>query len=568
MEINNLHDIVIVGGGAAGMRAALAIVTENPNLKIAIISKVYPIRSHTVCAEGGIAAAIKDYDSKEKHAHDTVYGSDFLADQDAVEFFTAKSPEEINYLEELGCLWSRQEDGEIAVRKFGGMSAPRTVYAADKTGFYIMHSLFEKTLQFENISRYDEFFVTNLLVNDGKTNGVIAIDQKNGTLVVFEAKAVIMATGGAGRIYGHSTNSAINTGDGIALSYNAGAALKDMEMIQFHPTTLPNGNLLITEAARGDGGYLLNKHGERFMKKYAPERMELAPRDLVSRAITSEISAGNAASGPHGHYVNLDIRHLGAKTIREKLPTVRSICLTYLNIDPIKNLIPVTPAQHYFMGGISTDLNGNTTLKGLFACGETACVSIHGANRMGSNSLAECLVFGHSTGLQTAKYAASNKHTDSNYIKSKLEKENQKISSLFSASSPFTVFQIRKAMQETMDNHAGIIKNETQLLKGLATIKELQEKAEQIRIKNHSLVFNNELTSLLELKYMLIIAEATLTSAIERRESRGSHFRSDYPTRNDQQPPEHTIINEAHGKMAIAKAPVKINQWKPADRKY
>jgi succinate dehydrogenase/fumarate reductase flavoprotein subunit len=340
MEIIKDHDIIIIGGGAAGMRAAISAAESNPKASIAIISKVYPVRSHTVCAEGGIAAPLKEYDSIEQHCFDTIKGSDYLADQDAVEFFVKKSAEEILQLEKWGCLWSRLPDGSIAVRKFGGMSVARTVYAADKTGFYIMNSLFERSLLYENIKRYDEWFVTKLISNDGKIYGLTAIDMKNGKQVAFETGVVIMATGGAGRIYGHTTNSSINTGDGMALALNAGAALKDMEMIQFHPTTLPNGNLLITEAARGEGGWLVDKNNERFLKKYLPEKMELGPRDMVTRAIINEINLGNAAAGPHGPYVDLDIRHLGDKTIKEKLPTVRDLCLQYLNLDPAKHKIP------------------------------------------------------------------------------------------------------------------------------------------------------------------------------------------------------------------------------------
>jgi succinate dehydrogenase / fumarate reductase flavoprotein subunit len=566
MEIIKDHDIIIIGGGAAGMRAAISAAEENPKARIAIISKVHPVRSHTVCAEGGIAAPLKDYDSIEQHCFDTIKGSDYLSDQDAVEFFVKKSAEEILQLERWGCLWSRLPDGSIAVRKFGGMSVARTVYAADKTGFYIMHSLFERSLLYENIKRYDEWFVTKLLSADKEICGLTAIDMKNGKLAAFQTKVIIMATGGAGRIYGHTTNSSINTGDGMALALNAGAALKDMEMVQFHPTTLPNGNLLITEAARGEGGRLVNKNNERFLKKYLPEKMELGPRDLVTRAIISEINLGNAATGPHGSYVDLDIRHLGDKTIKEKLPTVRDLCLQYLNIDPAIHKIPVTPAQHYFMGGIAVNIDTGTTIPGLLAAGETACISIHGANRMGSNSLAECVVFGNQAGKRAAEI--TQKHKQSTISENQINNEEKRIYSILNNSNTESITDLKLEMQTIMDTQAGIIREEKTLTAGLNKIKSLRKRAGNINLHDKSMVFNTELTSLLELEYMLTICETVLTSAIERKESRGSHFRSDYPNRNDDYYLEHILINQSENKISLTRQPVKITGWQPAARAY
>jgi succinate dehydrogenase / fumarate reductase flavoprotein subunit len=439
-----------------------------------------------------------------------------------------------------------------------------------------MHSLFDRSLLYENIKRYDEWFVTKLLTAEEKICGLTAIDMKNGKLVAFQTKVVIMAAGGAGRIYGHTTNSSINTGDGMALAFNAGAALKDMEMVQFHPTTLPNGNLLVTEAARGEGGWLVNKNNERFLKKYLPEKMELGPRDMVTRAIISEINLGNAAAGPHGPYVDLDIRHLGDKTIKEKLPTVRDLCLQYLNLDPAKHKIPVTPAQHYFMGGIAANINTETTLPGLLAAGETACISIHGANRMGSNSLAECVVFGNRAGKTAAELITINKQ--SALPESQIKDEEKRIHSLLNNSnighSPHestaseSITNLKSEMQKIMDTHAGIIREEKTLAAGLDKIKSLRDRVPNIKLHDTSMIFNTELTSLLELDYMLTICETVLSSAIERKESRGSHFRSDYPNRNDADYLEHTLTKKSGHQLSLTKDPVKITNWQPAARAY
>ncbi len=569
MEVIQGYDILIIGGGAAGLRAAISAAETDQGLKIALISKVYPTRSHTVSAEGGVAAAMREYDSAENHAYDTVKGSDYLADQDAVEFFTRDAHNEIIRLEHWGCPWSREDNGKIAVRAFGGMNVKRTVYAADKTGFYMLHSLFERSLLYENISRHDEWYVTKLLTNDAGVCGVIAIHQKTGKIAAIKAKSVIMATGGAGRIYKFTTNSALNTGDGLALAYDAGAALKDMEFVQFHPTAMAKTGILITEAARGEGGYLTNKNGERFLERYLPEKMELGPRDMISRAILSEIRAGKAYDGPYGHYVHLDIRHLGEKLINENLPLVREIAKSYGDTDPVYEPIAVRPAQHYTMGGIATDINTKSTIPGLQAAGEASCVTIHGANRLGSNSLSECLVFG----AQAGKTAVENcrKHSSDfsdKEISSQLNDEIKRLKKLLEKDGKEQIAKIRMKMQENMDIHAGIFRNEKSLQEGLSKTKELREKVKNVALSDKSTIFNFALTNLLELQSMLTVCEAVFTAAIRRKESRGAHFRTDFPARNDENFLKHQLVLKSDKGMEIKEQAVTITKWQPQERKY
>src|SRR6266446_1038813 len=417
MDISH-HDVLLVGGGGAGLRAAIAVAETSPNLSVAVVSKVYPMRSHTVSAEGGAAAVIKPDDSLDEHAYDTISGGDWLCDQDAVEAFVREAPEELMRLEHWGCPWSRQADGHIAVRAFGGMKKMRTWFAADKTGFHMLHTLFQTTLKYNAITRYDEWFVTRLLVDDGRVQGVVAIELMSGKIQAITARAVILCTGGCGRVFPFTTNANIKTGDGMALAYSAGAPLKDMEFVQYHPTGLPFTGILITEAARSEGGYLLNKDGYRYLQDYnlgTPQpkpvlrSMELGPRDRLSQAFVKEMEKGRTIEGPYGPVVHLDIRHLGEKVINTKLPFVRELCLKYQNIDPVHELIPVRPVVHYMMGGVSTDIDGATPVAGLYAAGEVACVSINGANRLGSNSLPELLVFGARAGRAAADYASRQK---------------------------------------------------------------------------------------------------------------------------------------------------------------
>src|SRR6059036_2030789 len=408
-------DVLVVGGGGAGLRAVIAVAETHPKLRVAVISKVYPMRSHTVSAEGGAAAVIKAGDSLDAHAYDTISGGDWLSDQDAVEAFVKEAPAEMVRLEHWGCPWSREPDGHVAVRPFGGMKAQRTWFAADKTGFHMLHTLFQTSLKYGGIRRHDECFVTKLLVDDGRCRGVVAIELSTGKIQAITAKAVILCTGGCGKIFPFTTNANIKNGDGMALAYRAGAPLKDMEFVQYHPTGLPFTGILITEAARAEGGYLINKDGYRYLQDYGlgkPEpkpvlrSMELGPRDRVSQAFVQEVEKGRTVKTPYGHYVHLDVRHLGEKVIDKKIPFVRELCLKYMNIDPVKEMIPVRPVVHYMMGVVSTDIQGATALGGLFAAGEAACVSINGANRLGSNSLTECLVFGARAGRAAAEFAA------------------------------------------------------------------------------------------------------------------------------------------------------------------
>src|SRR6185503_3010677 len=407
-------DVLVVGGGGAGLRAAIAVAETHPALSVAVISKVYPMRSHTVSAEGGAAAVIKPGDSLEAHAYDTISGGDWMCDQDAVEAFVKEAPEELLRLEHWGCPWSREPDGRIAVRPFGGMKKKRTWFAADKTGFHMLHTLFQTSLKYPSVIRYDEWFVTKLLVDDGRFQGVVAIDLKSGKVEAITARSVILTSGGCGKIFPFTTNASIKSGDGMALAYRAGAPLKDMEFLQYHPTGLPFTGILITEAARAEGGYLLNKDGYRYLQDYnlgTPHKepvlrtMELGPRDRLSQAFMKELERGRTIETPYGHVVHLDLRHLGEKKIDAKIPFVRELCVKYQNLDPVKDLIPVRPVLHYMMGGVHTDINGATPLPGLYAAGEVACVSINGANRLGSNSLTELLVFGARAGVVAAEYA-------------------------------------------------------------------------------------------------------------------------------------------------------------------
>src|SRR5436309_5898229 len=410
------YDVVLVGGGGAGLRAAIAIAETNPRLSVAVVSKVYPMRSHTVSAEGGAAGVVRADDSLDEHCYDTISGGDWMCDQDAVEAFVKEAPEELLRLEHWGCPWSREADGRIAVRPFGGMKKLRTWFAADKTGFHMLHPRFPTALKYNRVVRYDEWFVTKLLVDDGRVQGVVAVELMSGKVQAITAGAVILCTGGCGRVFPFTTNANIKNGDGMALAYRAGAPLKDMEFIQYHPTGLPFTGILITEAARSEGGYLINKDGYRYLQDYnlgKPEpkpvfrSMELGPRDRLSQAFVKEHEKGRTIETPYGPVVHLDLRHLGAEIINKKIPFVRELCLKYQNIDPINELIPVRPVVHYMMGGVSTDIHGATPLAGLYAAGEVACVSINGANRLGSNSLPELLVFGARAGRAAAEYASA-----------------------------------------------------------------------------------------------------------------------------------------------------------------
>ena len=565
------HDIVIVGGGAAGLRAAIAAAETDPDLSIAVVSKVYPMRSHTVSAEGGTAAVLRDYDSLELHALDTIKGSDFLADQDAVEFFVARCPKEIIQLEHWGCPWSRDPDGRVSQRAFGGMSVKRTAFAADKVGFHILHTLFQTSMKFENIHRFDEFFVTSLVVDGGVCAGVTAIDLRGDRLVAISGKATILATGGCGRVYEFTTNGFIKTGDGMALAYRAGVPLKDMEMVQFHPTCLPGTGILITEAARGEGGYLINKDGERYMERYLPSKMELGPRDILSRSMIEEIKAGRAFEGPYGPYLGLDLRHLGAATIDKKLPMVRELAEKYMGLDPIHEPIPVRPGQHYMMGGVSTNSTGETSLPGLYAVGETACVSINGANRLGSNSLSECLVFGEWCGLAAAQHAKQRvAYPRGTAAREALRKEETRIFDglMGRERGKETLAGVRVEMQQLMERDVGIFRDEDGLSDACGKLAKLRDRFGSVGLADKDRVFNTEMTGVLELDFMLDVAASIANSALNRRESRGAHSRTDFPARDDVNYLKHTLAYRTDGMPRVDYSPVKITKWQPAERKY
>jgi succinate dehydrogenase / fumarate reductase flavoprotein subunit len=561
------YDVLIVGAGAAGLRAAIEAASYNKKLRIALISKVYPMRSHTVSAEGGAAAVLKEYDNFDLHAWDTIKGSDFLADQDAVELFVKLAPNEIIQLEHWGCLWNRDEKGKIDVRAFGGMSVKRTVYAADKTGFYILHTLFQRSLLYENIERFDEWFVTSLIIENNRFCGLTAINIKDGSFNLLKGKSVIIATGGAGQVYAFTTNATINTGDGYAIAYRAGIPLKDMEFVQFHPTGIPGKGLLITEAARGEGGYLLNNEYERFMKRYAPEKMELASRDIVSRAMYFEISKGKGFKGPYGDYIGLDIRHLGKKVIEEKLPTVKEMAEKFAGVDPLHELIPVRPVVHYFMGGVHVNINTEAPVAGVFSAGEAACVSINGANRLGSNSLSECLVFGAIAGRNAAIFASE--HDFCNFSQELVLKEEKRIfEGILKRERGINPAEIKYELKQTMDDKVGIIRNEEGLKKACLKIMELKEKFKNVSVEDKSSIYNTDFINVLELDFMLDVAESIAFSALHRKESRGAHYRLDYLNRNDEKYLAHTLIYKTEKEPRIEYLPVVITRWKPVERKY
>jgi fumarate reductase flavoprotein subunit len=573
------HDVVLVGGGGAGLRAAIAISEAAPGISVAIVSKVYPMRSHTVAAEGGAAGVRPGDDSLDEHAYDTISGGDWLCDQDAVEAFVKEAPLELMRLEHWGCPWSRESDGRVAVRPFGGMKKERTWFAADKTGFHMLHTLFQTSLKYDAITRYDEYFVTRLLVDDDRVQGVVALELTTGKVQAITAKAVILCTGGCGRVFRFTTNAAILTGDGMALAYRAGAPLKDMEFVQYHPTGLPFTGILITEAARSEGGYLLNKDGYRYLQDYnlgKPEpgpvlrSMELGPRDRLSQAFVHEQEKGRTLDGPYGPVVNLDLRHLGEKTISTKLPFVRELCLKYENIDPVTQLIPVRPVVHYMMGGVHTDVNGATPLKGLYAAGEVACVSINGANRLGSNSLPELLVFGARAGRAAAEYAAEQKPPGRHLLAQALDEEarlQEQFLQKIGGREP--IADLREEMQKIMEQCAGIYRSGESLAGAADKLHELQDRFRDIRLDDRGHLFNTELIAALELFCMLEVAETMAVCAMQRTESRGAHQRTDYPERNDEKFLAHSLVyRDADGRPRVQYAPVTITRWPPGERVY
>ncbi|MGZ4857395.1 MAG: FAD-binding protein, partial [Methanobacteriaceae archaeon] len=552
LDLSEIHylDVLIIGGGLSGLRAALRV--SDAGLNGAVVTKVHPLRSHSVAAQGGMNASLGNVlgdggtrDSWETHAYDTVKGSDYLADQDAVVIMCREAPGTVLELEHMGTVWSRLKNGKIAQRPFGGAGYPRTCYAADRTGHNALHTLYEHVLD-QNIPVYEEFFVTSLVSDNGRCLGCTAIEIMTGSVHGFVAKAVLMATGGFGRIFSKSTNALINTGDGQALALNAGAPLKDMEFVQFHPTTLYGTNILMTEGARGEGGILVNRNGERFMKRYAPKSIDLAPRDVVARSIEKEIAKGR---GYEGGYVHLDLRHLGADRIEERLPGIRQIAMDFAGIDPISEPVPVQPGQHYSMGGIDVDIRGATPLPGLYAAGECACISVHGANRLGGNSLLETVVFGRLVADNIVEDIPDIPKPDVEPVKTAMQESYAKIDQILERTVGEHVFSILDAMTNTMYNKFGIFRDGPKMQEGLSEIKKMQKQILKVSLGNKYRAVNQALIRFFELEGMLQLAEVVALGAISREESRGSHTRTDYRERDDARFLKHTIGVFRNGNM-------------------
>jgi len=564
------HDVIILGSGLAGLRAAIE-AAKNSDLDVAIVSKVQLMRSHSVCAEGGTAAVMQpeEGDSLELHAWDTVRGADFLCDQDVVMRFVEEAPKEILLLEHWGIPWSRRPDGRIAQRPFGGHTFDRAVFAADKTGFAEMQTLYDTLQKYTNVTRYDECYVTSIIIKDSLFCGITVWDLTSGDFFLMRGKSLVIATGGACRMFGFTTYSLTATGDGMAMAYRAGLPLKDMEFVQFHPTGLVPSGILITEAARGEGGYLLNNKGERFMHKYAPSRLEVAPRDIVSRSEMSEIEEGRGFPGPEGlDYVHLDLRHLGAAKINERLPMIREVAIKFNFLDPIYEPIPVRPAAHYFMGGIHTDIEGATPAEGIWAAGEAACVSLHGANRLGSNSTTECLVWGKIAGNNAVKHAQKQRAFPPPPPETYLKSEEKRIFGRFSSENKESAYALRKELQRAMDKNVGVFRTAEGLGAALSKIQEIKQCLPSIRVTDKSRVYNTDLLSALEVENLTDLAEVITVGALARTESRGAHSRRDFPQRDDINWLKHTLAYYTPTGPRLEYIPVKITLWRPVERKY
>jgi len=573
-------DVVVVGGGGAGLRAAIAATESDPRLNVALVSKVVPMRSHTVAAEGGSAGVVRPDDSLDNHFDDTVSGGDWLCDQDAVDYFVAHCTEEMVQLEHWGCPWSRKEDGHINVRFFGGMKVQRTWFAADKSGFHILHTLFQTSLKYPRITRFDEFFCADLIVEDGRVRGVLAIEIATGELFLFECKAAIFCTGGAGRVYRQNTNAGIVTGDGMGIAYRHGVPLRDMEFMQYHPTCLPGTGILITEACRGEGAILTNKDGYRYLQDYGlgpPEpfprakAMELGPRDRLSQAFWYEEQKGRTVATPQGAAVNLDLRHLGAKKIHERLPLITEVAHTFMGIDAVTAPIPVRPAIHYTMGGILCNPKTETPLPGLYAAGEASSVGIHGANRLGSNSLAELLVFGRVAGERAAAYARSAPAASGDSVRKQAEAAGARLVGLLKGGGGERVAVLRKEMGEAMETGVGIYRTGEGIKIACEKLAELRQRYRRgVKLDDASRIFNTEWMSAIELGFTLEVAEAIAHSALNRKESRGAHQRLDeYRERDDVNFLSHSLACFAgDGAPRIEYQPVVITKSQPRKRVY
>jgi succinate dehydrogenase / fumarate reductase flavoprotein subunit len=556
------HDVLVVGAGCAGMRAAIEAFDAGAD--VAMISKLHPTRSHSGAAEGGINAALGNAkeDSPESHAYDTVKGSDYLGDQDSIEIFTREAPGDIIQLEHWGAFFSRQPDGRLAQRPFGAAGSPRTIYAADITGHVLIQVLWEQVCK-RDIKVYEEFFAWQLVVNDDRCQGVICWDLVHGGLKTIGGKTVVLATGGAGRQYRVTTNAYACTGDGTAMALHAGVPLKDMEFMQFHPTTLYPTGILLTEGCRGEGAYLLNKDGERFMKRYAPNALELASRDVVSRSEQTEIDAGRGINGS----VMLDMRHLGAERIIERLPGSRELAMTFAGVDPIYDPVPVRPGAHYHMGGIETDSDGATELTGLYAAGECACVSVHGANRLGGNSLMETITFGRRSGRAAAEWALT--HTTIDVPESAERDAGRRLKELLDRTSGERPWKIREELGTSMLENFAVFRREEQMQRELEIIPELRERYRKVYVEDKGNVFNSDLTQAIELGNMLDTAWCMLQTGNARKESRGAHARPyDYPSRDDEHFLKHSITRWVDDAPVLSYAEVRMTKWQPEERKY
>lgn len=554
------HDVLVVGAGLAGMRAA--IEAHQHGVDVAIISKVYPVRSHSNAAQGGINAALGEGDSWESHAYDTVKGSDYLGDQDAIEILAREAPAAVLELEHWGVNFSRDESGHLGTRNFGGASQARTFFVADITGQALLQVMFEQLVRV-GLKMYNEWYVTRLIVEDGSARGVIAIDIRTGEIHAIQAKAVIIATGGMGRVYEPSTNALINTGDGMGIAYRAGAKLMDMEMMQYHPTTLKGSGALITEGARGEGAYLFNSEGERFMARYAPNKLELASRDVVSRAEQTEINEGRGING----CVLLDCRHLGRDVIATKLSQIHELALELAGVDLYEEPVPVRPGFHYPMGGIKTDVDGRTTVPGLYAAGEAACISVHGGNRLGANSLLDTVIFGRRAGRAAAEEASAK--SDKTLPESPLRDEESRIRAL--VERPYQgelAARVRLDMGVNMDRYAGVFREQEGLVALGDVLHELRNRYQNVHVGDKGRIFNTNLLSVLELDVMLDLAQAIQVAALERTESRGAHTRTDFPNRDDEHWLKHILLEYTPDGPKLSYAPVTITQWEPQVRTY